>query len=129
MPASMSKHTERGIGQHGGSPGDGRPEQEGSAPKASETRVTSPAAGPVGKHEGGRSELGHVTLLGVAAPIIERDKVTALGRDLHLPAEVRRAPQPRPAASDTTPMVQGARRSEPPDAAGKPLDPAATFRV
>ena len=60
-------------------------------------------AAPEGLERDGRAlkvEVGQITLLGVQAPDIDRDKATTPGRDVHLPTEVRRVAAPRAVAAD-----------------------------
>lgn len=92
----MSKNTERGIGLQGG-PADGQAEPSaatGGTPKPGEAPRTERAASEPQRHAG--VDARPVTLLGVPSPLAE--KVTALGRDVHLPAETHRVATSRPIA-------------------------------
>jgi len=103
----MSKNTERGIGQHVGPVADGRSDDPRPRP-ASETSVVGP--GPE-NGQPSKVEVGQITLLGVAAPDLDREKATTPGRDVHLPTEVRRVAAPRAVALDAA--GSGDRRKTP----------------
>ena len=129
----MSKNTERGIGLQGG-PADGQTADpaagSGAAPK-----VAAPG-GPVGEaarsdraaeapHPAAASDSRPVTLMGVPSPLSEREKVTALGRDVHLPAESHRMATSRPiAVAEVAPGPQTARGSGAPAPGGAADRPA-----
>ena len=101
----MSKNTERGIGQQVGPAADGRPDD--ARPRhASETSTVGPASEPSDRDREGKAskvEVGQITLLGMAAPDLDREKATTPGRDVHLPTEVRRVAAPRSVSADTVP--------------------------
>ncbi|HEX2658514.1 MAG TPA: hypothetical protein VHU40_09585 [Polyangia bacterium] len=122
----MSKNTERGIGLQGG-PADGQTAE----PTSGAAKSAAPAA-PAGSAEGARadgaaprsdraaeaprpaegSDSRPVTLLGVPSPLGEREKVTALGRDVHLPPDSHRVATSRPiAVTEVAPGPQTARGS------------------
>src|SRR6185369_9545973 len=101
----MSKNTERGIGQHVGPVADGRPDD--TRPRlASETSVVGSTPeklerdGHVPDGRVPKVEVAQITLLGVSAPELDREKLTTPGRDVHLPTEVRRVASPRAIALD-----------------------------
>jgi hypothetical protein len=122
----MSKNTERGMGHQAGPVADDPPAALPRAP-AERPAVRSGAAdgGEGGSVRSQRSEIGQVTLLGVSAPVFDREKATAPGRDVHLPAEVRRAPAPRPVASEGgSPVALPPRRGTPDRPARTVVDPA-----
>lgn len=129
----MSKNTERGMGHHPGPVADGRPDE---MPRAASERPAA-ASAPAERTEGGpvrpqRSDMGQVTLLGVSVPIIDREKLTAPGRDVHLPAEVRRAPGPRSITGEGgSPAAPAQRRPtpDPPVRAPVNLTPASTVPI
>lgn len=109
----MSKNTERGIGLQGG-PADGQAGPSatggGDLPKPVETprmdrTASEPQRAPV-------ADSRLVTLLGVPSPLADREKVTALGRDVHLPVEAHRMATSRPIAiSEAAPGPVTARGS------------------
>jgi hypothetical protein len=128
----MSKNTERGMGHQSGPVADGPPAAVPRAP-AERPAVSSGAAdaGEGGSVRSQRSDLGQVTLLGVSAPVFDREKATAPGRDVHLPVEVRRAPAPRPVASEGGSPVALPPRRGTPERPARAVDPtpAQTMRI
>lgn len=134
----MSKNTERGMGHHTGPVADGRPDEMPRAasehPAASSVPAERDESGPARPQ---RSEMAQVTLLGVSAPVFDREKLTvsgltAPGRDVHLPVEARRAPMPRPIAGEGgSPVALPPRRRTPEPPVRTVVDPtpASTVRV
>lgn len=118
-----SKHTERGIGQHVGPAADGRVDD--TRPRlASETpivgdsgRAGSPTPQVFEKVDRDgkplKVDVGQITLLGVPAPELDREKVTTPGRDVHLPTEVRRVAAPRSVAVENGTSGPSDRRRTP----------------
>ena len=113
----MSKNTERGIGQQVGTAADGRPDD--TRPRhASETSTVGPAPDGPDRDRAGRApkvEVAQITLLGVAAPDLDREKATTPGRDVHLPTEARRVAAPRAVAADAPSLSPARDRRKTPE--------------
>jgi len=113
----MSKNTERGIGQHVGPAADGRPDDTRPR-RASETSTVGPPS-PRSQDRDGKVpkvEVAQITLLGVSAPDLDREKATTPGRDVHLPTEARRVAAPRAVALDSPASPPSSDRRKTPDA-------------